>query len=165
MNKNTLKFGFLGIAALTLVSCGEEFQGTFVGNATLDGNCGPDFKKGEAVSVEVSGRLSGNDFSFTILRIIPKDQNRPEPTAHPLTAGAIDAPLGGDDESFFVENYTFQNVPAEQAVLSAQGQLSKSRDEIRVLDVNFKGVLNNTANQGQQSCNITLHGTNLRIHK
>lgn len=112
---------------LGLAGCGEAFESTYTGRATVSQNSCPSGNEGE-YNVRVRAKISGGSVELTVLEMINASTNRVDRTADYIANVRLDASFANGGTDFYVDNAGFVDSDIDR--VSANGIINTDRTEI-----------------------------------
>lgn len=150
---------------VTVIGCGESFQGTFVGdkitvyNPTNNAEQSCSLDVGSDYQIELKVQVSGDEVETTITKLARPGQTSSQ-AAQVLTGYAVNSSLN-NDTAFTSTRTRFSNsrtVGDRTENVSVSGRLSAARDQIDNFDWVYEGFFNNT----DTPCSLGVRGTGIR---
>lgn len=127
--------------ALTLMACGESFQGRYQGDAIslfqVSSTCFTGAQPGTQYTMEVVAQVSGDDVEVTIATLNRKLDQTSDLLSLKMTGISAGAPLVSDTR-FANDAQSFEN--SDEIYATAEGVISTSRDQINNLVVTYNGL-------------------------
>ena len=165
--KNLSLGGALMALSLTVLSgCGESFQGTFVGEATVTSTSSCSRVAENPYLMEARVQLNGDEMDLTIIKLVPKSTQRADANNTLFAGIRVRTQLENDDSQFYVteEDSGLFVRDVERAQISADGHLSPARDEITNLDYTIQAVVKDPSG-AERPCDNRILANSLRLIK